>query len=353
MKKSIGSRSLRIYLGFAVFVLTLVSVIFAGAQNSAKHPSPPSTKSDEPSEFTPFPQADPDATSLRNALRTSENHISSGPSVRQPFRADKYDLPRSEMNRQILKMIEEMPAEGEYHATRESMEKLAAAIRLKGDALEIDCKIAKPSFCSSATYLLFVSLLEKLNENKKFSFKPGVAEKLLVTGQHDGVGVWGRWNANGPGTARLFEELDLGTNFTSLEEAEAGDFLKIFWNDQIGSKEFGHSVVYLGRGINGSVIYWSSNKKGGYGCAEVPLSKIKRTLFSRLTNPEHINRIRDGIGKEDYLASMLERSSTPEKMYEMVGIKASTAADPAPAPSSGKEIKSTDTDLKAGREKQK
>ena len=27
---------------------------------------------------------------------------------------------------------------------------------------------------------------------------------LLVTGQADGTGVWGRWNSNGPGTGRLF-----------------------------------------------------------------------------------------------------------------------------------------------------
>jgi hypothetical protein len=122
------------------------------------------------------------------------------------------------------------------------------------------------------------SVLEQLSKSKQLSLKPGVAERLLVTGQHDGVGVWGRWNASGPGTARLFEELRLGKNFTSIDQAEPGDFLKIFWNDQIGSKEFGHSVVYLGRGSNGEVIYWSSNKKGGYGRAEVPPSKIKRTL---------------------------------------------------------------------------
>jgi hypothetical protein len=349
MKKSPDSRSPRFYLRFAVFVLTLVGASFVDAQNLLKRRSPPSTESDEPSEF---PQADPDATSLGNALATPENHISSAPSVRQPFRADKCDLPRSEINRQILKTIEEMPKEGEYHATRESVEKLAAAIRVKGDALEIDCQIAKPSFCSSATYLLFVSVLKKLNENKKFSFKPGVPEKLLVTGQHDGVGVWGRWNANGPGTARLFEELQPGKNFTSIDRAERGDFLKIFWNDQIGSKEFGHSVVYLGRGMNGSVKYWSSNKKGGYGCAEVPLSKIKRTLFSRLTDPAGINQILYAPTTEKYLASMLTESSTAEEMYEKVGIPA-PEVDPIPALSVGTEIKSNGINSKLDREKQK
>jgi hypothetical protein len=58
---------------------------------------------------------------------------------------------------------------------------LAAAIRVKGDTLDIDCRVAKPSFCSSATYLLFVSVLERLNKNKQLSFNPGVPEMLLVT----------------------------------------------------------------------------------------------------------------------------------------------------------------------------
>jgi hypothetical protein len=64
--------------------------------------------------------------------------------------------------------------------------------------------LAQPSFCSSAIYLVFVSTLEELNRKRKIQFEPGVVEKLLVSGQRDGDGVW---------------------------------------NDQIGAKEFGHSVV--------------------------------------------------------------------------------------------------------------
>jgi hypothetical protein len=350
MKKSTGSRSLRIYLRFAVFVLMLVGVSFVGAQNLAKRRGPLSTKSEEPSEVSPF---DPDATSQHNALATPDDKNSGNPLVHEPIHAKSDDLPRSEINKLIVQMVAKMPKGGEYHASRESTERLAAAIRVKGDTLDIDCQVAKPSFCSSATYLLFVSVLEQLNKNKQLSFKPGVAEMLLVTGQHDGVGVWGRWNANGPGTARLFEELRLGKNFTSIDQAEPGDFLKIFWNDQIGSKEFGHSVVYLGRGSNGAVIYWSSNKKGGYGRAEVPQSKIKRTLFSHLTDPAGINQILYAPATEKYLASMLSRSSTPGEMYEKVGITASSPADPIPASRAGTETKANGTNSNVGWEKQK
>jgi hypothetical protein len=54
-------------------------------------------------------------------------------------------------------MIEKMPKGGEYRASSESTEKLGSAIQVKGDNLDIHREVAMPSFCSSATYLLFVA----------------------------------------------------------------------------------------------------------------------------------------------------------------------------------------------------
>ena len=70
-------------------------------------------------------------------------------------------------------------------------------------------------------------------------------DALMIHGQRDGAGIWGRWNANGPGTARLFSELGIGRNFDDFEEAEPGDFMKIFWSPEVGREEHGHSVIYL------------------------------------------------------------------------------------------------------------
>jgi hypothetical protein len=158
--------------------------------------------------------------------------------------------------------------------------------------------------------------------------------------------------SNGPGTARLFEELSLGTNFTSIDQAEPGDFLKIFWNDQIGLRKFGHSVVYLGRGVNSEGVetlkYWSANKKGGYGRTEVPTSKIERTLFSHLSDPAQINRVFHIPETESYLASMLITISTPEKMDEMVGITAWTAGNSIPASNIGTKVKAKEKNSKTG-----
>jgi hypothetical protein len=319
MKRLTASKSVRICWRLVLLVFIIIAATFAGAQTLAKRPSP--AKSEVASGQT---QENPDAVSNNNALAepSGENSIIAFRS-RTPVQSESNAIPRSPINDLIREAIDRMPQGGDYRASSESIRKLESAVQTQENHLVVDAAIAKPSFCSSATYLVFVSVLEKLNEQGQIKFEPGIAEKLLVSGQHDGVGVWGRWNANGPGTARLFEESHLGNNFSSIEKAQAGDFLKIFWNDQIGSKEFGHSVVYLGHGPNAEGIdmvqYWSSNKKGGYGRAEVPRSKIRRMLFSRLTHPENISQIRE-LANDEYLASMLIRSSTPEEMDRMVGI---------------------------------
>ena len=75
-------------------------------------------------------------------------------------------------------------------------------------------------------------------------------------------------------------------------------------------------------------------------------------LFSRLGYPDRINQIGDGLKPDEYLASMLIRSSTPAEMKKMVGIPESTITDPIPAVSVGKETKGNGTDLKSDREKE-
>jgi hypothetical protein len=45
----------------------------------------------------------------------------------------------------------------------------------------------------------------------------------MIRGQRDGEGIWGRWNANGPGTARLFHEMNLGENFERVASVPTVD----------------------------------------------------------------------------------------------------------------------------------
>jgi hypothetical protein len=139
----------------------------------------------------------------------------------------------------------------------------------------------------------------------------------------DGVGIWGRWNANGPGTARLFHELGLGKNFTDWEQARPGDFMKIFWSSDVGKKERGHLVVFLGTETKDGVEhvrFWSSNKPGGYGEKSVQKSKVAAAIFSRLENPSNMQRAAAMPKKDPYLASLLTHESSLSEALQKSGV---------------------------------
>ena len=228
------------------------------------------------------------------------------------------------INTLIQQIVQEMPSGGAYRANAAALAALRRAIGEADSLLVIHPPQAVPSFCSGGTYLVFLSALARLNQQGRLTLDNAAVAALLVQDhQADGAGVWGRWNSNGPGTARLFYEADLGRNFTSFDDAEPGDFLKIFWNTEIGAHESGHSVVYLGKVTRPQgefVSYWSSNQPNGFGFAEVPRQRIKRALFSRLEHPEAIRRVTALPPRDAYLAAMLKRSSTEEEMFRMVGV---------------------------------
>jgi hypothetical protein len=214
----------------------------------------------------------------------------------------------------VLEQIREMPKGGRYSVSH------FAKIRLQSSAHFESGKFfiipSGPSFCSGATYLVFIRTIEALRERGQLRLDYGALERLIIRDQHDGEGVWGRWNANGPGTARLFHELRLGRNFDNIDQAKPGDFMKIFWSRAVGRNEHGHSVIFLGmenRPDGQYVRYWSSNVPSGYGEKSVPRSKIAYALFSRLETPSNLARVTNAPLVDTYLASLLRsRSSISE-----------------------------------------
>jgi hypothetical protein len=169
-------------------------------------------------------------------------------------------------NSVILSLIPTMPIGGGYSATTAATRDLQVAVQTRGDKIVVDPFAAKSTYCAGATYMIFVRALQTLLPDSVFA--GNVAAAFAIRGQPDGVGVWGRWNANGPGTACLFKELGLGRSFTSFEEAQPGDFMKIFWSSAVGAREHGHSVIYLGRAQRNGlemIRFWSSNQPNGYG----------------------------------------------------------------------------------------
>jgi hypothetical protein len=225
----------------------------------------------------------------------------------------------SDINQLVLESMHQMPSGGGYSTSSNANRELRDAVTTTSGMLEIRPSHATPSYCSEATYLVFLKALSALQSSHQLSLSPEIVHALKPNGQPDGTGIWGRWNANGPGTARLFFELGLGQNFTDLSQAQPGDFLKIFWNDGIGATEHGHSVIFLRQDPTARTLtFWSSNLHEGYGEKSVPLSRVHRMLFSRLEHPVNIHRPLPH--SDSYLSSMEHRSSTPAEMAEKCGI---------------------------------
>ena len=231
---------------------------------------------------------------------------------------------------------------------------------------------AQPSFCSSATYAVLVKALLMWDTTGKIS-REAWQNMRVHDGQNDGVGFWGRANANGPALAVLVNELDAGYSVAAyrgaladsvkecpaeryLTDAEwrahpvwcrarAGDMMKIFWNRHdsrghdggaiIGDdgvrrhlQEAGHSVVFLGYDENGRVRYWSSNGPGkepekmGYGEAVCDKTAIQRVVFTRILHPERFDRVRNmpPTHVNQYLYDLNgHRHSSTEEMWRMIG----------------------------------
>jgi hypothetical protein len=226
-----------------------------------------------------------------------------------------------DINSIVLQQVSAMPSGGGYSTKPKAHQALTSSMKLSPtDGLLINAALAKPSFCSGATYMIFLKTLVSLRQSYAISVPAQTWKALLAGQQPDGVGIWGRWNANGPGTGCLFHELNLGKNFTNFAEAKPGDFAKFFWTSEVGKYEHGHSVVYLGsenrNGVD-MVRFWSSNIPGGYGEKSIPRKKIALAIFSRLTNPQNIGKYLSP--KNDYLASLITKRSSFQEALSQCG----------------------------------
>jgi hypothetical protein len=227
------------------------------------------------------------------------------------------------LNSLVLEQMEKMPSGGKYSVSHFAKIKLQSAAHFESGKFFVVPTAPYPSFCSGATYIVFIKTIEALRDSGQLQLDFATLNQLVIRDQHDGEGIWGRWNANGPGTGRLFHELGLGSNFTDFAQAQPGDFMKIFWNKNVGRLESGHSVIFLGtvnRPDGEHVRFWSSNIPGGYGEKEVPRSKIANAIFSRLETPANLSRIHGVPTVDSYLASLLRKKSNFAEATRMCGI---------------------------------
>ncbi len=227
------------------------------------------------------------------------------------------------LNPLVLEQVGKMPSGGKYSVSHYAKIKLQSAAHFESGKIFKLPKAPFPSFCSGATYCVFIRTLEAMRAQGQLQLDFATLDQLVIRNQRDGEGIWGRWNSNGPGTARLFHELGLGRNFTDFAQAQPGDFMKIFWNKNVGRRESGHSVIFLGTENRAGVEYvryWSSNVPSGYGERAVPRSKIVYAIFSRLETPANLVRVHGVPSVDSYLASLLRKKSNFSEATRKCGI---------------------------------
>ncbi len=225
----------------------------------------------------------------------------------------------------VLDAVDEMPAKGGFELTRRPPERLRDAFSWRSNDLDINPQIAFPSYCTTSTFMVFYRVLQKYWDYSGTRPSRETLAMIKPNVENDGVRVWGRWNSNGPATAKFFRDTMMGENFDDISKARPGDFLKLFWNGHIGKLETGHSVVFLGSEVKNGVRmikFWASQRAtDGFGIHIVPITDAKRLLFSRLTNPDRADNIASLPTTDNFLASMLSVESNWVEVRQVSGIQ--------------------------------
>ena len=229
----------------------------------------------------------------------------------------------TDFNAMVLDIIKGLPNGGGYSRGSSFQLPTITAHNIGAGRWEMRVYDGFPSHCTSATYAVFARLVSVLLDNGRIALDGEQIATLSAKNRMpdgatlvDGQGPFQIFNANGAGVAALLKHTGTGTSFRDdkLLYARAGDFLKLFWNENVGASEQGHQVIYLGHKTVGSremVCFWGSqrqNKKkrsggtealyfpaaegdkvvDGYGEACRPRADIKEMIFSRITCMQHL-----------------------------------------------------------------
>jgi hypothetical protein len=300
-----------------------------------------------------------------------------------PVRAQTADAPACrgvDYNRMILDILHSLPKGGGYDRDHPVLP-IVAPLEIN-NRWELLVRHGHPSHCTSATYAIFLHLATILQGNRKLfldgdQIRALEATETMPDGKHlvDGEGPFWIFNSNGAGTAALLHHTGTGFSFRDdkLAYAKPGDFLKLFWNKNVGASEKGHQVVYTGRRIiqgRDMVCFWGSQHPGkkvrsghgaeplyfsaypdgkvydGYGEVCRPREDIEGMIFSRVTCMEHLAAGLDAMKAQaeahgpapgglpylfvdDYLYKLRETSSdaaTLDKTYGIMHADGATGA---------------------------
>jgi len=164
------------------------------------------------------------------------------------------------------------------------------------------------SYCSGASYTAFIESLNLILDSLELDsirYDAIRMQEWYGSRRHDGVKLWGNWNADGYGSFdAMVSYSGIGIKINP-EQAMPGDFMNISWKSGIG-----HSVVFLGwfkeNDLN-YIVYWSSQKStNGLGMDKVNIDKIKDVVAVRISEPNKILSFNPANGVEHTSGQNLE-----------------------------------------------
>ena len=210
-------------------------------------------------------------------------------------------------NKKVMQAVRSMPQDLGYDIKDDAahIDDLKKAVTIKNGKIDVDAAKAGVSFCTIGTYMVFMKLVgsagPKLSQEDMQALLPQSKKQMP-----DGVGFWGRWNADGPGIGYALKETNVGQNFTDINKAHQGDFLTIGWKS--GST---HSVVFDSiQECQGqkTVCYWGSsssndksvpqdrNGKPGFNYRCSPMSSVSQFYLTRVKDLNHLRGVDAKMG---------------------------------------------------------
>ena len=246
-------------------------------------------------------------------------------------------------NAMILDIIRSLPTGGGYSLSAKSVElPTITAHNIGGGRWEMRVYDGHPSHCTAATYAVYAHLVAVLHNGGTLRLSPGQLRALAIlrtmpdgTARLDGEGPFAIFNSNGAGAAAFLKHTGTGFSFRDdkLSHARPGDFLKLFWNGNVGASEQGHQAIYTGHreiADRDMICFWSSQRQNrkkrggrrealyfpasaaakvvdGYGEVCRPRSDVKAMVFSRVTCMEHL-----ASGLEEMAAKAAARGGKPD-----------------------------------------
>jgi len=93
------------------------------------------------------------------------------------------------LNQYVLNAVKSMPRGGGYEASQKAVDRLAWSVKLRDGKIRTNLKEAGPSFCSGATYIVFLKVIEELRKKGSLKLSQKSLARYADLDKEDGEGI--------------------------------------------------------------------------------------------------------------------------------------------------------------------